>query len=189
MVNECRGTTCKVLDTRKTVPGLRDIDKLAVRCGGGTNHRYGLHDMVMIKDNHITACGGVVAAIQAIKQYLAASPERAAIKIEVEARTLDEVKDVVREGGIERILLDNMVKVTRGADGSLISIDTSMLEQAAQIVNGAFDTEASGNVVLDTVGAIARTGVTHVSCGALTHSVTALDISLKIKLVTDANEE
>jgi nicotinate-nucleotide pyrophosphorylase (carboxylating) len=183
MVRECKGTSCKVLDTRKTVPGLRDLDKLAVRSGGGTNHRFGLHDMVMIKDNHITAAGGVVPAIEAAKAYLAASPARTHIAIEVEARTLEEVKLVVAEGGIQRILLDNMVKVTRGSDGAVRHIDTSMLSQALGIVNGAFDTEASGNVMLDTVGAIARTGVTHVSCGALTHSVMALDISLKIKLL------
>lgn len=177
MVDAVKGTHTKILDTRKTVPGLRFLDKLAVSHGGGTNHRIGLHDMVMIKDNHVTASGGVVNAIRAVKKHLAAHPERANIPIEVETRTLEEVKLVLQEGGVERIMLDNMV--VRRADGS---IDTSMLQQALSMIDGQVDTEASGNVTMDTVAEIARCGVTHISSGALTHSVPALDISLKIKL-------
>lgn len=202
MVTAVSDTECKILDTRKTVPGLRDLDKLAVRHGGGTNHRYGLHDMVMIKDNHVTACGGVIDAVRAAKAYLSAEPSRSHIQIEVETRTLEEVQQVVSEGGVLRIMLDNMVNVTRAPDGTIAAIDTTMLDAAMAIVrtanaahradpdntpggtapDGDYETEASGNVLLDTVGVIARSGVTHISSGALTHSVVALDISLKIKL-------
>lgn len=164
-----------VLDTRKTAPGLRALDKWAVRLGGAENHRWGLYDMVLIKDNHVTAAGGIEPAIRAAQAY----PRRRALdlKIEVEARTLDEVDEVLRVGGVHRVLLDNMVRPTPGG-----GLDTATLAEAVRRVGGRFETEASGNVTLETVGAIAATGVGFISSGALTHSVRALDVSLKIAL-------
>jgi len=182
----------RLLDTRKTVPGLRLLDKLAVRHGGGVNHRVGLYDMVLIKDNHIEAAGGIPNAVKAARAYLEQKGSAAkGIQVEVEARTLDEVRDVLACGGqVQRVLLDNMVRSNE--DGQT---DTSMLEQALQIIRqhqtSSSDadaaaprllTEASGNVNLRTIAAIGKTGVDFVSVGALTHSVTALDISMKIKL-------
>lgn len=176
MVRKCEGTKTRVLDTRKTVPGLRVLDKMAHVMGGGTAHRSGLHDMVMIKDNHITAAGGITRAVTLTKQYLA-SKKMGHLKIEVETRTLDEVYEVMTlTDKIDRVMLDNMVSVKNGV------IDTSMLQKALFIVQGKLETEASGNVTLDTVGTIAKTGVDFISTGAVTHSVIALDISLKISL-------
>ena len=164
-----------ILDTRKTAPGLRVFDKWAVRLGGGTNHRTGLHDMFLVKDNHIAAAGGIRAAIEAARRY---RDEHAPdLAIEIETRTLDEVDEVLDVGGVDRVLLDNMVEV--GDDGY---VDTTMLAEAVGHIGGAFETEASGNVTLATVPAIAATGVDFISSGALTHSVRALDISLKIDL-------
>jgi len=185
----------RILDTRKTVPGLRTLDKMAVLMGGGTNHRYGLFDMILIKDNHVFSAGGVENAISSAHSYLFAlknknknrnknktkTENENKIEIEIETRTLEEVKRVVLFGRVDRILLDNMVKVQRDKNGSVISVDTTMLEEALKIINGKYKTEASGNVTLDTVGKIALTGVDYISSGSLTHSVTALDISLKIK--------
>jgi len=184
----------KLLDTRKTVPGLRLLDKLAVAHGGGTNHRLGLYDLLMIKDNHIEASGGIQHAVQAAKTFLqrereagrGTRPDGQRIEIEVEARTLEEVKEVIAcQDDVQRILLDNMVK--QNADGT---VDTSMLQEALKLINTAKSsgqcthllTEASGNVNLKTVHAIGATGVDLISVGALTHSVMALDISMKIKL-------
>lgn len=170
-----------ILDTRKTAPGLRYLDKWAVRLGGGANHRTGLYDMVLVKDNHITAAGGIREAVERVAAYLEASAARAALPVEVEARTLDEVDAVVacvRQGlPVHRVLLDNFVR--RRPDGT---VDVSDLAEAVGRVNGAVQTEASGNVTLETVAAIAATGVDFISSGALTHSVRALDISLKITL-------
>lgn len=185
-------STCELLDTRKTVPGLRLLDKLAVRHGGGRNHRLGLYDMIMLKDNHIAACGGSIAgAVRAAQQYLASTAAQRVghppVQIEVETRTLDEVRQALECPGIHRLMLDNMVKVKRhDMTQQLQSIDTSMLCDAIQIIQASeygrtLETEASGNVLLDTVGEIARSGVRFISCGALTHSVAALDISLKIQ--------
>ena len=165
-----------ILDTRKTVPGLRLLDKWAVRLGGGENHRLGLYDMILIKDNHIAAVGGVHAAIEAAQQYRENSPHD--LRIEIEARTFDEVRAVLDIGGVDVILLDNMVDVR--PDGTL---DTSRLRAAVALIDGRITTEASGNVRLETIPAIAATGVDYISSGALTHSVTALDISLKIDLI------
>lgn len=178
----------RLLDTRKTVPGLRLLDKAAVRAGGGVNHRVGLYDMVLIKDNHIEAAGGIANAVRDARAFLAARGESAPrVEVEVEARTLDEVRDVLACGdAVDRVLLDNMVRLD--AQGQ---VDTTVLEQALQIIKTAAAasssshrllTEASGNVNLATIGAIGQTGVDFVSVGALTHSVTALDISMKIKL-------
>ncbi len=174
MVNAA-GPGTRILDTRKTAPGLRAFDKWAVRLGGGTSHRAGLYDMVLVKDNHIAAAGGVRAAIEAARAYRAAHAP--GLLIEIEARTLGEVDAVLATGGVDRVLLDNMVRLA--PDGT---VDTAMLREAVGRVGGRFETEASGNVTLATVAAIAATGVDFISSGALTHSARALDISLKIEL-------
>ena len=167
-----------VLDTRKTVPGLRMLDKWAVALGGAQNHRVGLYDMVLVKDNHIAAAGGIRQAIEAVGRHTEAAGLD--VPVEVEARTLDEVDAVlaaVADGArVDRVLLDNMAR--RTPDG----LDVSVLEEAVRRVGNAIQTEASGNVTLDTVGRIGATGVDFISSGALTHSVTALDVSLKIGL-------
>ncbi|MEZ4702482.1 MAG: carboxylating nicotinate-nucleotide diphosphorylase [Rhodothermales bacterium] len=168
----------RILDTRKTAPGLRLVDKWAVRLGGGENHRIGLYDRILIKDNHIAAAGGIATVLSAAAAYRSAKDP--ALRIEIEARTLDEVRAVLAAGGADIILLDNMVRLD--ADGR---VDASMLLEAVRLVGGRLVTEASGNVTLDTVPAIAATGVDFISSGALTHSVSALDISLKIDLVAD----
>jgi len=167
-----------VLDTRKTAPGLRALDKWAVRLGGARNHRTGLYDMVLVKDNHIAAAGGIEAALRATHAYLDA--HALALPIEVEARTLGEVDEVIRLVGaglrVDRVLLDNMARKT--GEG----LDTAMLAEAVRRIGGRVETEASGNVTLETVRAIAAAGVDFISSGALTHSVRALDLSLKIAL-------
>ncbi len=161
-----------ILDTRKTAPGLRLLDKWAVRLGGGGNHRTGLFDMILIKDNHIASAGGIEAAIRAARSYL--QDRNLDLPVEIETRTLAEVDEVLRVGRVDRIMLDNMThRRERG-------FDTSMLAEAVRRVDRLFETEASGNVTLETVPAIAATGVDFISSGALTHSVRALDISLKI---------
>lgn len=167
------GSGAVILDTRKTAPGLRVLDKWAVRLGGGQNHRMGLFDMILIKDNHISAAGGIEEAIEAVKQ---ANSNRPKLEIEIEATTLDQVRDILAVGRVDRILLDNMV--ADGADGQ---IDTSRLTTAVNLIDGRFQTEASGNVSLETVRSIASTGVDFISSGALTHSVTALDLSLLLR--------
>ncbi|WP_456425923.1 carboxylating nicotinate-nucleotide diphosphorylase [Rhodocaloribacter sp.] len=176
MVEAVRPHPAKILDTRKTAPGLRLVDKWAVRLGGGVNHRIGLFDMILIKDNHIAAAGGVRAALDAARRYREEA-RRPDLRIEIEARTLDEVRAVLDAGGVDVILLDNMTRRTTGG-----ALDVSMLREAVALVGGRFETEASGNVTLATAPAIAATGVDYISAGALTHSVTALDLSLKIEL-------
>ncbi len=167
-----------VLDTRKTAPGMRGLDKWAVRLGGAQNHRIGLYDMVLVKDNHIAAAGGVRLALEAVQRHLATLDRE--VPVEVEARTTDELEAVleaVSEGiRVDRVLLDNMA--VRTDDG----LDVSRLEDAVRRVGGRVQTEASGNVTLETVGRIGATGVDFVSTGALTHSVRALDVSLKVGL-------
>ena len=172
-VDAVRGRRVRILDTRKTAPGLRVLDKWAVRLGGGENHRIGLFDMILIKDNHIAAAGGLREAIDAAADYALEKD----LRIEVEARTLDDVRVVVDDGRVDMILLDNMVVVGPGRKP-----DVSMLRDAVALVDGRLTTEASGNVTLETVGAIAATGVDFISCGVLTHSVSALDISLQLHL-------
>ncbi|NP_001313145.1 quinolinate phosphoribosyltransferase [decarboxylating] 2a, mitochondrial [Nicotiana tabacum] len=167
-----------ILETRKTAPGLRLVDKWAVLIGGGKNHRMGLFDMVMIKDNHISAAGGVGKALKSVDQYL--EQNKLQIGVEVETRTIAEVREVLEyasqtKTSLTRIMLDNMVVPLSNGD-----IDVSMLKEAVELINGRFDTEASGNVTLETVHKIGQTGVTYISSGALTQSVKALDISLKI---------
>lgn len=160
-VDAVRGTGATILDTRKTMPGLRVLDRLAVVLGGGTNHRFGLFDMALVKENHIAAAGGIAAAVRRIR---ALAPE--GLPVEVEVRTLDELREAL-ELAVDRILLDNM--------------DLETMRQAVRLAGGRVPLEASGGVALDTVAEIARTGVTYISVGALTHSVRAMDISLLLE--------
>ncbi|MDA3879466.1 MAG: carboxylating nicotinate-nucleotide diphosphorylase [Prolixibacteraceae bacterium] len=160
-VEAIKNTKTKILDTRKTVPGLRLLDKYAVKAGGGTNHRIGLYDMVMIKDNHISVAGGITNAIHAIKSNIDKN-----IKIEVETTTIDEVKEALSSEA-DIIMLDNM--------------DNETMKTAVKIIDGKAKVEASGNMTLERVKEVAETGVDFISIGALTHSVIALDISQKIK--------
>jgi nicotinate-nucleotide pyrophosphorylase (carboxylating) len=157
-VETIAGTRAKILDTRKTAPGLRAIDKLAVQRGGGYNHRYGLYDMILIKDNHIDYAGGLAQAFRLVGD----TP----LEIEVEVRTLEDVK-VAIELGVKRILLDNMTP--------------EMMKEAVEITAGRAKLEASGNVTLETVRRIAETGVDYISVGELTHSAKVFDVSLKLK--------
>jgi nicotinate-nucleotide pyrophosphorylase (carboxylating) len=160
-VEAVKGFKTVILDTRKTAPGLRLLDKYAVKEGGGTNHRIGLYDLVMIKDNHISVAGGITKAVEAIRPSI---PKN--IKIEVETTTLEEVKEALHAGA-DIIMLDNM--------------DTKTMRNAVLIIDGKAKVEASGNMNLERVREVAATGVDYISIGALTHSVTALDISLKIE--------
>jgi len=160
-VEAVRGTKAKILDTRKTMPGLRVIDKMAVSIGGGFNHRMGLYDGVMIKDNHIAAAGNITAAVEAQRKRLAHT-----LKIEVETKNLSEVQEAL-DCGVEIIMLDNMA--------------LEEMKKAVELIAGRALVEASGNVNLQRVAAIAATGVDYISVGELTHSVRAADISLLIK--------
>ncbi|MHB0879004.1 MAG: carboxylating nicotinate-nucleotide diphosphorylase [Anaerolineae bacterium] len=157
-VDAVRGTAAVILDTRKTVPGLRLLDKYAVSAGGGQNHRIGLFDMVLIKDNHIRAAGGITAAVRAVQ---AANDRR--LQVEVEVTNLEELREALALP-VDRILLDNMAR--------------DVMREAVRVTAGRVPLEASGNVTLDTVRATAETGVNYISIGALTHSVRALDISM-----------
>ncbi len=159
-VERVQGTKAVILDTRKTAPGLRVLDKLAVKMGGGENHRFGLYDMVLIKDNHIAAAGGITQAIERAR-----SRAKEGLAIEVEVGCLTELREALAQRP-DRIMLDNM------------SVED--MAQAVALAGGKVELEASGNVTLDNVADIARTGVDFISVGALTHSVHALDISLEI---------
>lgn len=183
MVAAVAGTRATVLDTRKTAPGLRVLDKWAVAIGGGRNHRMGLYDMVMIKDNHIAAAGGIAAAVAAAEAFMRGKALRR--PVEVETRTLGELRELLDildarpECMVTRVMLDNMTAHDPAAPAAL---DVATLREAvAMIGQRRVETEASGNVTLGTVRVIAETGVEFISCGALTHSVTALDISLNIE--------
>ena len=162
-VHAVAGTKAKITDTRKTVPGLRVLDKKAVLDGGGVNHRFALDSMVLIKDNHITAAGGIDVAIERCRLYLRS--QNIDLKIEVETTTLEQVRKVLEIGGIDRIMLDNY------------SLD--VMTEAVRMIDGRFEVEASGGVTLQTVRPIAETGVDFISVGALTHSPKAMDISLE----------
>ena len=157
------GTKARLLDTRKTTPNFRLCEKWAVLIGGGVNHRYGLFDMIILKDNHVDYAGGIAQAIQATRQYLAQTGRQ--LPIEVETRTLAEVRQVLDAGGADRIMLDNMT--------------ITQLREAVALVGGRIPLEASGGITESTIGEIARTGVDFISVGALTHSVKSLDLSLK----------
>jgi len=160
-VEAVRGTHAIILDTRKTVPGLRILDKLAVRLGGGQNHRFGLYDMVLIKDNHIAAAGSITAAVQRVR-----ASNTSGLRVEVEVTNLDQLREALALG-VELILLDNM--------------DAVQMRQAVVLTAGRAKLEASGGITLDTIAAVAGTGVDFISVGALTHSVRALDISLEVE--------
>lgn len=162
-VDLLNGLSTKVLDTRKTTPGFRYIEKWAVRIGGGTNHRMGLYDMMMIKDNHIEFAGGISNAIESANNYL--KKKNLNLNIEIETRNLNEVEKVVSIGGINRIMLDNF-KVEEA-------------QQAVNFIAKRYETEASGGITIDTIRTYAETGVDFVSVGALTHSYNSLDLSLK----------
>lgn len=162
LVSLIKGTKAVVLDTRKTAPGHRVTDKLAVRHGGGANHRMGLYDMAMIKDNHIKAAGGIT---NAIKQVRSVSP--LSVKIEVETTNLKEVEEALA-GGADIIMLDNMT--------------TEAMKEAITIIAGRSKTEASGNITAERIREVAETGVDYISVGALTHSVKALDMSMNFKI-------
>ncbi len=157
-VDAVEGTSVKILDTRKTVPGLRHLDKWAVKLGGGVNHRFGLFDMVMIKDNHISAVGSITGAVERVR-----TQDERKRPIEVEVKNMEELREVL-ELDVDRVMLDNMPPDT--------------MREAAHMVNGRVPLEASGNVSLETIAAIAATGVDYISIGMLTHSVKAMDISL-----------
>jgi len=159
------GLKTKVLDTRKTTPGMRMLEKWAVKIGGGENHRIGLYDMILIKDNHIDFSGGIIQAIDNTEAYLLKTGKQ--LKIEIETRSLDEIKQVLERGGVQRIMLDNF------------SIE--MMREGVKLINGRFETEASGGITLDTLRAYAETGVDYISSGALTHSVKSLDLSMRAK--------
>ncbi len=157
------GTKTRVLDTRKTTPGLRLLEKEAVKIGGGVNHRIGLYDMILLKDNHVDFAGGIDKAILRAKDYLKAKNKD--LKIEIEVRSFDELAQVMAIGGVDRIMLDNFsVENTR---------------KAVEIIAGRYETESSGGITFDTLRDYALCGVDYISVGALTHSVKSLDMSFK----------
>ncbi len=160
-VKLCEGTNASVTDTRKTLPGLRALQKYAVVCGGGKNHRYNLSDGAMLKDNHIDAGGGITNAVAILRSKLGHM-----VKIEVETRNFDEVKEAV-SAGADIIMLDNMTN--------------AQMKECVKYIDGRAKTEASGNITLDNIAEVAKTGVDIISLGALTHSVKAFDISMKMK--------
>lgn len=160
-VKLCEGTNAQVTDTRKTLPGLRALQKYAVVCGGGKNHRYNLSDGAMLKDNHIDAGGGITNAVAILRSKLGHM-----VKIEVETRNFDEVKEAV-SAGADIIMLDNMTN--------------AQMEECVKYIDGRAKTEASGNITLDNIAEVAKTGVDIISLGALTHSVKAFDISMKMR--------
>jgi len=157
------GLPTRVLDTRKTTPGLRSLEKKAVELGGGTNHRMGLYDMIMLKDNHIDFAGGISQAIRKTLKYL--QKKEMSLLIEVEVRNLEEVQEVLDTGGVDRILLDNF--------------PPEETRRAVERIDGAFETESSGGITLETIREYAECGVDDVSVGALTHHIYSLDMSLK----------
>lgn len=163
IVDMLKGTNTQALDTRKTTPGMRYLEKWAVRIGGGVNHRFGLYDMILIKDNHVDYAGGIRYAIENTHQYLSSVNKKLAIEIEV--RNMEELEQVLATGGVDRILLDNF--------------SLTDLKQAVNFIEGRYITEASGGITIDTVRDVAACGVDYVSLGELTHSVKSLDLSLK----------
>ncbi len=162
-VSKLKGLHTRVLDTRKTTPGFRYFEKEAVRIGGGVNHRMGLYDMIMLKDNHIDFAGGIEKAIARTKEYL--KNRNLSLKVEIEARTLSDVNRIIETGGVDRIMLDNF------------NINDTIT--AVKIIAGRYETESSGGITLDTIRSYAECGVDYVSVGALTHHVRSLDMSLK----------
>ncbi len=162
-VQKIKNYSSKILDTRKTTPLLRSLEKEAVKIGGGYNHRFGLYDMIMLKDNHIDYAGSIAAAVSLTKKYLA--DNNLDLKIEVETRNIDEVQQVLDAGGVHRIMLDNY--------------RPERIIDAIKLINGVAETEASGGINLDNIESYAATGVDFISIGALTHQAVSLDLSLK----------
>ncbi len=163
LVRLCKGTKAKVIDTRKTTPNIRGLEKWAVVLGGGANHRIGLYDMILIKDNHIDYAGGIKQAIDAANNYLKSKKKK--LKIEIEARSLDEVKQILEIGNIHRIMLDNF--------------SITDIKKAVKLIDGKYETEASGGITEQTINSYAKCGVDFISVGALTHNIKSLDLSLK----------
>jgi len=162
-VERLAGLPAKVLDTRKTTPLMRNLEKWAVRIGGGMNHRMGLYDMILIKDNHVDFAGGIIAAIKNVRSYLEKTGNT--IPVEIETRNMNEVKQVLSEGGVNRIMLDNFTP--------------QQLREAVDLIANRYETEASGGITLDTIRSYGETGVDFISVGALTHTFKSLDMSLK----------
>jgi len=162
-VKKLEGTNTKILDTRKTTPGIRALEKWAVKIGGGVNHRFALYDMIMLKDNHIDFAGGVIKAIEKTKTYLLENSLD--LKIIVEARDLEEIKKILKTGGVHRILIDNF--------------NYENTKKAVALIGDQCQTESSGGITLDTLKPYADCGVDYISSGALTHSVYNMDLSLK----------
>lgn len=165
-VDAISGTKARVIDTRKTTPNMRFLEKYAVTIGGGFNHRFGLYDMILLKDNHIDFCGGISKAIHKVHAYLEAN--QLPLRIEVETRSLQDVEEVLACGGVHRILLDNF--------------EPEKVAAAVRLIGGNYETEASGGITLETIRSFAETGVDFISVGALTHSVKSMDLSLKAKI-------
>ncbi|HIZ14692.1 MAG TPA: carboxylating nicotinate-nucleotide diphosphorylase [Candidatus Tidjanibacter faecipullorum] len=162
-VRELEGTGCRVLDTRKTTPGMRVLEKMAVRLGGGENHRMGLFDMILLKDNHIDFAGGIANALGAVRRYL--TEQGRSLPIEIEVRSLEDIDEVFAAGGADRIMLDNF--------------SVEMTRRAVEKIDGRCEIESSGGITLETMRAYAECGVDFVSVGALTHHISSLDMSLK----------
>ncbi len=163
MIQAMDCSTCTLLDTRKTTPGLRVVEKWAVRIGGGENHRMGLYDMIMIKDNHIDFAGGIEKAIKRTHDYLQKNEK--SLRIEIEARSLKDVEEIIRIGGVDRIMLDNFTP--------------EQMVEAVNLIAGRFETEASGMINSSNIKLYAHTGVDFISSGSLTHQIKSLDLSLK----------
>lgn len=162
--NRLEGLKTKILDTRKTAPGMRVLDKMAVKIGGGENHRMGLFDMIMLKDNHIDFAGGITKAVEKAKAYIVQN-NKIGMRIEVETRSLEDVAEALKTGLVDRIMLDNFTP--------------EMTRQAVEIIDGRTEVESSGGITLDTLREYAECGVDFISIGALTHHVEGLDLSLK----------
>ena len=168
-VEEIKGFKSKVLDTRKTTPNFRYFEKKAVKIGGGENHRFGLYDMILIKDNHIDYAGGIEQAIRSVGDYLSATENN--LKVEIEARSIADVQKILKAGGVHRIMLDNFTP--------------GLTREAVTMIQRRYETEASGGITLENIKQYAQSGVDYISVGALTHSYKSLDISLKAE--TDKN--
>jgi nicotinate-nucleotide pyrophosphorylase (carboxylating) len=162
-VKRVEGTGARILDTRKTTPGMRILDKMAVKIGGGYNHRMGLYDMIMLKDNHIDFAGGIKQAVEKANEYLQKNGRT--LPIEVETRNLDDIRIVLEIGGVDRIMLDNF--------------SVAMTRDAVKLIGGRIETESSGGITLETIRDYAETGVDYISVGALTHQIKSLDMNLK----------
>lgn len=165
-VQKLKGYKTRILDTRKTTPLFRAFEKLAVKIGGGENHRMGLYDMVMLKDNHIDFCGGIEKAIEKTNRYL--RDNKLDLKIEVETRNIEDVKRVLAVGGVQRIMLDNY--------------SPEQLAEAVSLIDGKYETEASGGITIENIESYAKTGVDFISVGAIIHHAVSMDLSLKAQL-------